>query len=84
MPKGPQGQKRPADVIGTAVMVARIATGEVEENLSEKNPHAVALGKLGGKKGGTARARSLTDNERSEAAKHAVSARWKRHQGKPL
>lgn len=34
MPKGPQGQKRPADVIGAAVMVAKIATGEVEENVA--------------------------------------------------
>jgi len=35
MPKGPQGQKRPADVIARAVMVARIATGEIEELLPE-------------------------------------------------
>ena len=37
MPRGPRGEKRPADVIGAAVMVARIATGEVTESLREKN-----------------------------------------------
>jgi hypothetical protein len=34
-PRGPRGEKRPADVIGAAVMVARIATGEVEEKLRD-------------------------------------------------
>ena len=38
MPKGPKGEKRPADVIGAAVMVARIATGEIEDPKAEKNP----------------------------------------------
>ena len=54
MPKGPKGEKRPADVIGGAVKVMKIATGEIEEeNLDEgKNIHAVALGRLGGAKGG--------------------------------
>jgi hypothetical protein len=37
MPRGPQGQKRPADVIGTAIMVARIATGEIEEEADERS-----------------------------------------------
>jgi hypothetical protein len=32
MPKGPQGQKRPGDVIGAAIMVAKIATGEVDDD----------------------------------------------------
>jgi len=36
MPKGPQGQKRPADVIGAAVMVAKIATGEIEDTITAK------------------------------------------------
>lgn len=51
MPRGPKGEKRPADVIGNAVHVMRIATGEEQEQVSTKNPHAVALGKLGGEKG---------------------------------
>jgi len=43
----------------------------------EKNPAAVALGRLGGKKGGVARAAALSKKERSEIAKKAASARWK-------
>ena len=50
MPRGPKGEKRPADVIGAAVMVGRIATGEVEDTKADKNPHAAALGRLGGVK----------------------------------
>ncbi|MGD0948609.1 MAG: hypothetical protein ABSA52_14410 [Candidatus Binatia bacterium] len=46
-----------------------------------KNPHAVALGRKGGKKGGAARAANLTPKERSEAARKAVQARWKKAKG---
>lgn len=46
----------------------------------QKNPHAVALGRKGGRKGGAARARKLTAAERSESARRAVLARWKREQ----
>ena len=56
MPRGPRGEKRPADVIGTAVMVAKIATGEIKDTKTEKNPHAAALGRMGGARGGKARA----------------------------
>jgi len=75
MPKGPKGQKRPADVIGNAVHVMRIATGEIEETLTEdgKNAAAVALGR----KGGTARAKMLSATKRSEIAKTAAKTRWK-------
>lgn len=72
MPRGPQGQKRPADTIGCAVMVAKIATREIEEevdNLSGK----VRSGKAGGK----ARAEKLTDEERHNIAKKAAAARWR-------
>ena len=53
MPRGPEGEKRPADVIGAAVMVGRIATGEIEEGAGAlpddgKDPAAVALGRKGG------------------------------------
>lgn len=75
MPKGPQGQKRPADVIGNAVHVMRIATGEIEEG---SQPKKAAAGSLGGKKGGKARAAILTAKERSEAASIAANARWRR------
>ena len=51
MPRGPKGEKRPADAIGNAVMIARIATGEIEDITTEggKNAAAVALGRMGGK-----------------------------------
>ena len=73
MPKGPNGQKRPADAIGRAIMVAKIATGEVEDNATapDKAHHSA-----GGKKGGAARAASLTPERRSEFAKKAAAARW--------
>jgi len=75
MPKGPRGQKRPADVIGNAVKVMRIATGEEEETLTDdgKDKAAVALGS----KGGRARAQALSKKKRAEIAKKAATARWK-------
>ena len=74
MPKGPQGQKRPADVIGNAVKVMRIATGEEEEEFEDdgKNKAAVALGRMGGK----ARAAKMTAEQRSDIAKKAAAKRW--------
>jgi hypothetical protein len=74
MPKGPKGQKRPADVIGNAVKVMRIATGEEEEEYTEdgKNKAAQSLGRKGGK----ARAASLSKEQRAEIAKRAAKARW--------
>ena len=76
MPKGPQGQKRPADVIGGAVRVMRIAVGEETEDTpvdDGKDPAAQAMGK----KGGAARAKSLTAEQRQEIAKKAAAARWR-------
>ncbi len=75
MPKGPQGQKRPADVVGNAVRVMRIATGEEEEEIEVdgKDPAAKALGARGGR----ARANKLTSEERSAIARKAAAARWK-------
>ena len=72
MPRGPKGEKRPADVIGAAVMVGRIATGEIEDITTEdgKNAAAVALGRMGGK----ARADNLNPKRRKEIAKRAASA----------
>jgi hypothetical protein len=76
MPKGPQGRKRPADVIGNAIKVARIATGEEVEALTEdgKDKAAVSLGKRGGK----ARAEKLSPARRKKIAKEAADARWKK------
>lgn len=74
MPKGPKGEKRPADVIGNAVKVMRIATGEEDESLTDdgKDKAAVSLGKRGGK----ARAEKLSASKRSEIAKKAAKGRW--------
>ncbi len=71
MPKGPKGQKRPADVIKNAVLVMQIATGEVEEKIPTRR-------RAGGLKGSKARATSLTPAERSDIARLAASARWKK------
>lgn len=72
MPRGPQGQKRPADTVKAAIMVAKIATGEIEEKLKEPS------GKVrSGKAGAKARAEKLTQDERSRIAKKAADARWK-------
>jgi hypothetical protein len=73
MPRGPKGEKRPADVIGNAVHVMRIATGEIEDDFGKAPNRA-----KGGRKGGTVRARSLTPQQRSEIARAAASARWKK------
>jgi hypothetical protein len=77
MPKGPKGEKRPADVIGVAVKVAKIATGEIEEDFDTpekegKDPAAVSMGKRGGK----ARAQAMTPERRAEIVKKAAEKRW--------
>ena len=74
MPVGPKGEKRPADVIGNAVRVMRIATGEEAESTTSdgKDAAAVALGKRGGK----ARADGMTAERRAEIAKVAAAKRW--------
>jgi hypothetical protein len=76
MPRGPNGEKRPADVIGAAVMIGKIATGEIEDLTTDdgKNAAAVALGRMGGK----ARAEGMTANRRKEIAKKAAAKRWQR------
>lgn len=72
MPRGPKGERRPADVVGCAVTVARIATGEVEEALGK-----VPGRRKSGKAGAAARAKALTADQRSAIAKKAAKARWK-------
>jgi hypothetical protein len=64
-------------VIANAVHVMRIATCEIEDTKTEKNPHAAALGKLGGAKGGKARASKLSPEQRSNVARKAARTRWK-------
>ena len=74
MPKGFKGEKRPADVIGNAVHVMRIANGEIEDRVTDdgKNAAAVALGRLGGK----ARAAALSAKRRKDIARRAAQSRW--------
>jgi hypothetical protein len=74
MPKGPQGQKRPADVIGAAVKVMRIATGEETEDQPQPKSAAAELGAKGGK----ARADKLTKEQRAEIARKGAASRWRK------
>jgi hypothetical protein len=78
MSRGPKGERRPADVIGNAVKVMRIATGDEPEDYGRppesegKDPAAVALGRRGGK----ARAEGLSAKRRKEIARRAAQGRW--------
>jgi hypothetical protein len=72
MPKGPQGQKRPGDVIGAAIMVAKIATGDVEDNATAPSEGR----KAAARKGGIGRAASLTKTQKTEIARKAARSRW--------
>ena len=77
MPRGPKGQKRPADVIGNAVKVMRIATGEEEDDFPADDGKDKAAQSLG-QRGGKARAKALSPKKRKEIAKAAADARWRR------
>jgi hypothetical protein len=74
MPRGPKGEKRPADVIGAAVMIGKIATDEIDDLTTDdgKNAAAVALGRMGGK----ARAEGMSAKRRKEIARKAAVKRW--------
>ena len=72
MPKGPRGEKRPADAIGRAVMIAKIATGEVEDEREGVASAAAQLGSRGGKK----RAENMAPERRVEIARKAARTRW--------
>jgi hypothetical protein len=76
MPKGPRGEKRPADVIGNAVKVMRIATGEETEELESDRAKSAAA-ELGSR-GGRARATKLASEERAQIARKAAKARWQK------
>lgn len=75
MPRGPRGEKRPADVIGMSVKVMRIATGEEMEELETDRAKSAAA-ELGSR-GGKARAENLTPAQRRAIAKKAAAVRWK-------
>lgn len=72
MPKGPRGEKRPADAVGCAIRVAKIATGEVEDER-----YAAPGRRKSGKAGGEARAEALSKDERSQVAQMGAESRWR-------
>jgi hypothetical protein len=79
MPK--RSSKTPKDVNQLAASILEAATGEPEELTPKgtKNPAAVALGRLGGIKGGKARAESLSKKRRAEIARKAARSRWQKN-----
>ena len=78
--------KKPRDLAQMAKAIVDEATAEsppeVKPEDEGKNPAAVALGKLGGAKGGKARAKNMTKKQRSEAASKAANARWKKRKSR--
>ena len=74
MPKGPRGEKRPADATQLAKVIVDLATDETSETLPTKDEAAVALGRKGGKK----RAENMTPKRRKEIARNAAAKRWKK------
>jgi hypothetical protein len=84
MEEKPRKKKRDHDFSVTAFRVVQEATGQIgpepekaeTELINGKNPHAVALGRLGGLKGGKARASKLSVERRKEIAQKAAMARW--------
>jgi len=71
MPKGPNGERRPADVIGCAITVAKIATGETEDAIRPPSGR-----RRSGIAGAAARAQQLSGAERSDIAQKAATRRW--------
>lgn len=74
--------KRPSDTNQHAKLIVDVTVGEKylpEKQPSKKNPHAVALGKLGGEKGGKNRALKLNSEEKTRIASHAAKQRWNKN-----
>lgn len=67
------------DINQLAKSILDIITGDVEDSNKDKNPNTPIKGRAGGLKGGTARANSLTAEQRSEIAKKAASKRWNKN-----
>ena len=70
MPKGPNGEKRPANAFEAAIVTAKILSGEITEEVSPQRE--------GGLAGGQTRAKKLSSEQRSEIARKAAKARWKK------
>lgn len=75
MPRGPKGEKRPADVIANAVRVMELATGQRDEEYDGDDGKDKAAQELG-RKGGKARAEAMTPERRAEIARKAAAKRW--------
>jgi len=73
MKRGPQGQRRPADAVSAAVMIGKIATGQIEDT---KRDPAKDYTRKAGVKGAKSRAKSLTPAKRSAIARKAAQKRW--------
>lgn len=80
MPTGPKGERRPPDVIANAVRVMQIATGEAEEAYEGEDGKDKAAQAMG-RKGGAARAASMTPERRAEVARAAAAKRWTAEKG---
>lgn len=78
MPKRSSKKQTPEDTNELAAFIVEQATTGSEIPLKEKNPNAVALGRLGGLKGGKARAEILSPEQRKEIAQKAAKTRWSR------
>ena len=76
---GDKKPKRPRDPNELAKLVVDIATGEANDNVVQESPMA-KIGRTGGKKGGVARASSLSPERRQQIAKQAAAARWRKPQ----
>ena len=77
--------QRPRDMNQLAKRIVDLSVGEETEEQPverEKNPHAVALGRLGGQRGGKARAERMTPAKRSEIARVAARSRWEKKPSK--
>ncbi|MGH7609868.1 MAG: hypothetical protein ACREOD_08070 [Candidatus Dormibacteria bacterium] len=77
----PKRSRKPADLNRLAASILEEATDPDFDPYRGKNPAAVELGRLGGKKGGTARAAKLSPEERREIARKTAAARWRPHKG---
>ncbi len=76
MPDRSSRPKRPRDINELAAALVQAATEGEPEIEDKRDPHAVALGRKGGLKGGKARAAKLTPEQRKEIARKAAAARW--------
>ena len=83
MPKGPKGEWRPTSTVAAAVHVARLSTGEVQETRDAPSRPDPEADHQRARKGGKARAASMTPQQRSALGKAAAAARWSARREKP-